>query len=436
MNPIKEANSIFNNLDLVPGTVPRPLTHKSTTYYAFVNGEPRGSTGNKRRSFTLRIGQVVVVWGYSVPVVVLGIGSTRPNNPEKWRVFVRLLTTTESQTVTVDYRHPNRKAASKVAAKQRPPIRMDIDSVIHIAEGQIIQQVADNFRGMVELCRSKNDPSSRGSFLTPTSAPSSPVGSEAASSPMPSRGLLTRRQSSGDTTPSLAARIAAEEEEDDEEEDNSPAQTNFRQSWDSSRRPATVPVSLMAPDHEGWSPEAQDSSTDDESNIEKRNHPISTISLPARTGHMKPNRNRRTGLNSSRGSPLSPEDVDLPTDEHNFFTSVLRTLNDTVSQTSRSAEESSTRIANTFSAVTERILETNTNNLQVLTTSFQETTRRIEDASRSQMEMFQSMLDVITRNHQETMRYLTTNGKRSRSPESDSPDSEDEEPPAKLPRRS
>lgn len=433
MNPIKEANSIFNNLDLVPGTVPRPLTHKSTTYYAFVNGEPRGGT-SKPRSVTLRIGQVVVVWGYSVPVVVLGIGSTRPNNPEKWRVFVRLLTPTESQTVTVDYRHPNRKAASKVAAKQRPPIRMDIDSVIHIAEGQIIQQVADNFRGMVELCRSKNDPSSRGSFLTPASAPSSPVATEPALAPMPSRGLLTRRQSSGDTTPSLAARIAAEEEED-EEEDTSPAQTAFRQSspWDSSRRPATVPVSLMAPDHEGWSPEPQDSSTDDESNIEKRN-PISSIALPTRTGHSKANRARRASLHSSRGSPLSPEDVDLSGAEPNFFASVLRTLNETVSQTSRSAEESSVRIASAFGTVTERILENNTNNLKVLTNSFQETTRRIEDASRSQMEIFQSMLDVITKNHQETMRYLTKNGKRARSPDSNS--EEEDEPTAKVPRRS
>ena len=150
-----------------PGLVPRPITHKSTTYYASVDG----SSGESL--VTLRVGQVVIVWGYSVPVVVLGIGSTRPSNPEKWRVFVRLLTSSESKTVEVDFRHPNRKAASRVAAKQRPPIRMDIDSIIHIAHNQVIEHVYENFRSMVELCRAKNDPTARGTTsvgdLTPLS---------------------------------------------------------------------------------------------------------------------------------------------------------------------------------------------------------------------------------------------------------------------------
>ena len=139
----KEEKSIFKKNMLINGEKKGEVVAKSSVYYLKIGGSIPNA-GKRDMVTTIEVGQVVYLWQYTFPCLILGfITQHKPKESVGWKVACRPLNQLETQEMNEikpqSFSHPNSKAGSKISKAQKQIFRTSVTSIIYILDGVLAE---------------------------------------------------------------------------------------------------------------------------------------------------------------------------------------------------------------------------------------------------------------------------------------------------------
>lgn len=139
----EEASNFGKNLKITPEQKIKKVSG-NLTFYVKIGGI-LSNAKNQKPSVTLEVGQVIYLWGYSFPFVVLGLSCKKLS--ANWKIIARPLGKDEKASINEKtqqiFRNPNRKAGASLRKGSGEWIRTGIDHLIHIVDG-VLESIFNN----------------------------------------------------------------------------------------------------------------------------------------------------------------------------------------------------------------------------------------------------------------------------------------------------